>query len=125
MPMVSLSIPIFNRQYRSRSKQHELRKQEIDFQRQQRLTVLETTFARAMSVRNEARIAYNTQTINLKQAKDVEQILLKSYETGTVDFRELLEIQELQLRFQLNQIKAVQQYYALFLGYPDNKNTSL
>ncbi len=111
MPMVSLSIPIFNKRYNSRTRQNELRKQEINFQRQERLNVLETTFARAIAQRNEARIAFDTQTKNLKQAKDAEQILLKNYETGTIDFNDVLDIQELQLKFQINQIQSVQLYY--------------
>ena len=111
MPMVSLSIPIFNNQYGSRTKQNELRMQEINFQKQEQSNILKTTFAKAMARRNEACIAFNTQTKNLKQAKDAEQILLKNYETGTIDFNDVLDIQELQLKFQLNQIQSVQLYY--------------
>lgn len=111
MPMVSLSIPVFNKRYDSRTKQNELRKQEIQFQKQERLNVLDAAFENAISQRNEARIAYNTQTQNLKQARDAEQILIKNYETGTIDFKEILDIQELQLKFQMNQIQSVQKYY--------------
>lgn len=111
MPMVSLSIPIFNKRYDSRTKQNEMRKQEINFQKEERLNVLESALAKAISQRNEARIAYNTQTKNLRQAKDAEQILIKSYETGTIDFNDVLDIQELQLKFQMNQIQSVQLYY--------------
>lgn len=112
MPMLSLSVPIFNKQYSSRTRQNELRKQEIAFQKQERTNVLESAFAQAIAQRNEARIAYNVQEKNLKQAKDAEQILLKNYETGSTDFNEVLDIQELQLRFQMNQIQSVQLYFS-------------
>ncbi|GGG42814.1 hypothetical protein GCM10011414_10540 [Croceivirga lutea] len=111
MPMVSLSIPIFNKRYTSKTKQNELRKEEITFQKQERLNVLESAFAKAIAQRNEARIAYDTQSKNLKQAKDAEDILIKSYETGTIDFNDVLDIQELQLKYQLNQIESVKTYY--------------
>lgn len=111
MPMVSLSIPIFDKRYNSRTKQNELRKQELEFQKQERLNVLEAALAKAVAQRNEARIAYNTQTRNLKRAKDAEQILIKNYETGTIDFNDVLDIQELQLKFQLNQIQSEQLYF--------------
>ncbi|WP_262420302.1 TolC family protein [Flagellimonas meishanensis] len=111
MPMVSLSIPIFNSSFNSRTKQNELRKQEIEFQKQERLNALETTFAKAVAQRNEARIAFRTQEKNLEQAMDAEQILIKNYETGTIDFNDVLDIQELQLKFQINQIQSVQMYY--------------
>ena len=112
MPMVSVSIPIFNKRYKSISRQNELRQQEIETQKEQRLNVLESAFAKAISLRNQARIKFNTQTRNLKQAKDAEQILIKNYETGTIDFNDVLDVQELQLKFQMNQIESVQTYYA-------------
>ena len=111
MPMVSISIPIFNNRYKSISRQNELRQQEIGFQKSNRLNVLESAFAKANSQRNQARIAYNTQARNLKRAQDAEEILVKSYETGTIDFSDVLDIQELQLKFQMNQIESVKGYY--------------
>jgi len=111
MPMVSVSIPIFNNRFKSITKQNDLRQQEIETQKEQRLNVLESAFAKAVSQRNQARIKFNTQSKNLKQAKDAEDILIKNYETGTIDFNDVLDIQELQLKFQMDQIASVQQYY--------------
>ncbi len=112
MPMVTLSIPIFNNKYSSVSKQNKLKQQEIESQKKERLNTLETAFSKAKSQRNQARIKFNTQEKNLKQAKDAEEILIKNYETGTIDFNDVLDIQELQLKFQINQIMSVQMYYA-------------
>lgn len=111
MPMVSVSIPIFNKKYKSISKQNELEQQEINYQKQERLNSLKTVLDKAINDRISARISNNTATKNLKQAKDAEQILIKSYETGTIDFNDVLDIQELQLKFQINQIEAVKNYY--------------
>jgi outer membrane protein TolC len=111
MPMVSVSIPIFNKKYKSQSKQNELQQQEINYQKQERLNTLETLFSKAANERISARISYVTQTKNLKQAKDAEEILIKSYETGKIDFNDVLDIQELQLKFQMNQIESVKTYY--------------
>ena len=111
MPMVSLSIPIFNNRFKSITKQNELRQKEIELQKMERLNVLKTTFAKAIAMQNQARINFNTQEKNLKQARDAEEILTKNYETGTIDFNEVLDIQELQLRFQLNGVEAVKSYY--------------
>lgn len=111
MPMVSLSIPIFNKKYKSQTKQNQLKQQEITFQKQGRLNRLETLLDKANNGRISAKISYNTQQKNLIQAKNAEEILMKSYETGTINFNDVLDIQELQLKFQINKIKAVQQYY--------------
>ena len=111
MPMVSLSIPIFNKKYKSQTKQNKLIQQEIRSQKQERLNILETLLDKAVNNRISARISYVTQVKNLKQAKDAEEILIKSYETGTIDFNDVLDIQELQLRFQMNQIESIKNYY--------------
>jgi len=111
MPMVSVSIPIFNTKYKSKSKQNELLQKELNFQKQDKLNRLETLLDKAVKKSNSARISYNTQAKNLKQAKDAETILVKSYETGMIDFNDVLDIQELQLKFQINQIESIKTYY--------------
>ena len=111
MPMVSVSIPIFNKKYKSVTKQNELQQQEINYQKQERLNNLESLLDKAINERIAAKISYITASKNLKQAKDAEQILIKSYETGTINFNDVLDIQELQLKFQINQIEAVKNYY--------------
>jgi len=123
MPMVTFSVPIFNNKFKSTTKQNELRQKEIELQKEERLNVLENAYANAISQRNQARIAYQTQAKNLKQARDAEEILIKNYETGTIDFNDVLDIQELQLKFQTNQIQSVQLYYlqSAIINYLINK----
>jgi cobalt-zinc-cadmium efflux system outer membrane protein len=111
MPMVSISIPIFNNKYKSKTKQNELQQQEILSRKQERFNTLVTLLDKAINDRISARISYSTQTKNLKQAKDAEGILIKSYETGTIDFNDVLDIQELQLKFQINKVESVKTYY--------------
>jgi cobalt-zinc-cadmium efflux system outer membrane protein len=111
MPMVSLSIPIFNNKYKSKTRQNKLQQQEIVAQKQERFNTLETLLDKAINDRISAKISYVTQAKNLKQAKDAEGILIKSYETGTIDFNVVLDIQELQLKFQVNKVESVKTYY--------------
>lgn len=111
MPMLSVSIPIFNKKYSSQTKQNDFRKQELQSEKEQRLNMLKGELSKAISQRNQSRIKFVTQEKNLKQAEDAEEILIKSYETGTIDFKDVLDIQELQLKFQMNQVEAVKNYY--------------
>lgn len=111
MPMVSLTIPIFNKKYKSKTKQNELMHRELVFQKEDRLNKLETILDKALRGRVSAKISYDTQVKNLQQAEDAEEILIKNYETGTIDFNDVLDIQELQLKFQINQIEAVKNYF--------------
>ncbi|WGH75215.1 TolC family protein [Tenacibaculum tangerinum] len=111
MPMLSLSIPIFNKKNNSISKQNKLQQEEILSQKEQRYNALESVLYRAVSDRNASVISYRTQLKNLERAKKAEQILVKSYETGTIDFNDVLAIQELQLKFQMNKITSAVNYY--------------
>ncbi|UMB52440.1 TolC family protein [Lutibacter sp. A64] len=111
MPMVSVSIPIFNKKYKSKSKQNNLQQLAIKNEKQERFNKLQTLLDAAINERISAKISYNIQAKNLKQAKNAEDILIRSYETGTIDFNDVLDIQELQLKFQINQIESVKNYY--------------
>jgi len=111
MPMVSVSIPIFNNKYKSVTRQNELKQQELEAQRESRMNTLQTKLEEALSNRASARITATTFLNNIQQANDAEEILIKSYETGTIDFSDVLEIQELQLKFQIGLIEAVKNFY--------------
>ena len=111
MPMLNISIPIFNNKHKSKSKQNQLKQEEILAQKETRLNKLETLLDAAIKKSDAAIIKYNIQVKNLNQAKDAESILIKSYETGSIDFNDVLAIQELQLKFQMNQITALTNYH--------------
>jgi len=58
-----------------------------------------------------ARISYKTAIKNIKQSNEAKQILIKNYETGAIDFIDVLDIQELELKFQISQIESIVKYY--------------
>jgi len=122
MPMVTVSIPIFNKKYASVSRQNELRQRELTFLKQDRYNILLSKLDEAIKGRNSARIRFNTQMKNLQQAQDVEQLVIRSYESGTVKFNDLLDVQELQLKLQLNQVDAIKDYFiqSLQIAYLTN-----
>ena len=111
MPMLTVSIPIFNTKRTSKTKQNNLQQEELLAQKQERLNALKVLLDTAINNRTSARISYETQAKNLKQAKYAEEILVKNYETVAIDFKDLLEIQELQLKFEMNIIESVNNYY--------------
>jgi len=111
MPMATISIPLFNKTYKSKTKQNELMQQEIITQKQDKKNRLITLLDKALKARNSAIINYNTQVKNLKQATNAETVLFKNFETGSVNFNDILEIQELQLKFQINKIESIKAYY--------------
>ena len=86
-------------------------RQEIKAQKQDRNNALETILENALNQKISSRISFNTQVNNIEKAKNAEEILLKNYETGTINFTDVLDVQELQLKFMINKINAIQQYF--------------
>ena len=111
MPMLSVSIPIFNNKYKSVERQLDIQENELKAQKENRKNELDSRLKEALQQRISARISYQTQQKNIEQAKDAEAILLKQYETDQLDFQDVLDIQELQLKFQLKQVEAIKNYY--------------
>ncbi|WP_224484398.1 TolC family protein [Robertkochia aurantiaca] len=111
MPMVSFSIPIFNEKFSSVSRQNELKKREIEAQRSERLNELNARLFKAIAEQNAARITFESLEANIGKAEDTKKILLTKYETGELDFTELLEIESLQLRLEIAQVEAVLSFY--------------
>ena len=111
MPMVSLSIPIFNKKFASKTKQNQLKQEELLFDKEARKNKLIAMLDTAINERIASKISFETYTKNLEKANNAEQILLKSYESGVINFNDVLDIQELQLKFQMKQIEAIQGFY--------------
>ena len=67
MPMVSVSIPIFNNAYKSKTKQNRLLQAEIQAQKQDKINTLKTVLDKAVKASNSAIIRYTTQSKNLEK----------------------------------------------------------
>ncbi|WP_148304562.1 TolC family protein [Formosa agariphila] len=111
MPMLSVSIPVFNSKYKSQSVQNKIQKETYRAQKAEKRNNLIALLDTAEKNRTAAKISFNTQTKNLEQAKYAQDILLKSYETGIIDFNDVLDIQELQLKYEVSRITAIKSYY--------------
>ena len=111
MPMVSVSIPVFNSKYKSKSVQNKIQKEAYKVQKQDKKNNLMAVLDVAVKQRNSAQISFKTQTENLEHAKYAQDILLKSYETGLINFDDVLDIQELQLKYEIKKIASIKNYY--------------
>lgn len=111
MPMMSLSIPLFNKKYKSVTIQNKLQQDIIKEEREERLNNLQAKLNQALANRKAALANYKAQVENLKKAKEAEQLLTNSYQTNMVDFNDILKVQELQLKYEVNRIEAIKNYY--------------
>lgn len=115
MPMVSVSIPIFNNKYRSVSRQTELRKKSIELEKQERKNQLETMLAQAKEDQKAARLNIATAQKNIEETNSALEILLKSFQTGTADLNDLLDILEIQLNLKMTKLEELNNYYKQLL----------
>ena len=110
MPMVSFSLPLFNGAYRSRTRQNEIRQATLRAEEASRRNQLESLLAEAWQAQVADRIRYESHTANGLRTRQAIEILLKNYETDTVDFGELLEMQQMELMLLLERSEALEGY---------------
>lgn len=110
MPMLSVSFPLFSRKYSSKQKQLQLEQKAIETSKVSTLNQLNTLFEKAKSNLVNAKASIATQLINIEEANTAKKVLLAAYETSKVDFEQLLEIQQLKLKFQLKKVISEKQY---------------
>jgi outer membrane protein TolC len=110
MPMVSVSIPLFSKRYNSRQKQLQLDQKAIESTMESTINQFNMIYENASAAIDKAKSTLITQEENLIQAEQAHRALLSSYETGSMDLDEILEIQLLKLDIQLRKIEAEKEY---------------
>lgn len=111
MPMVSLSIPLFSKKYTSKQKQYQFEKQAVDRRKVEVNNELEIAFKNALTALKNAKRTVSTQKENIYQAQQAEKVILATYETARLDFEQILEVQQLILKFQLEVVEATSMYF--------------
>lgn len=111
MPMVSLSIPLFNKKYKAKAKRLQIQNEANYLAEQDQIITLENTLDNALnqSVTNTKNI--ETYNQNITESKRVQKLVITNYTTGRMDYDEILEIQELTLRYQLLKIDELNSLY--------------
>jgi hypothetical protein len=110
MPMVSVSVPVFNTRYRSVARQIELKSSEIQASRTLRLNQLSGLLKEAQQEQMGEKIRYDVKTENLKMTSQIQEMMLAQYQSEAVDISELLRVQQLELDIALERIKALEAY---------------
>ena len=110
MPMFTVSVPLFSKKYNSKQKQLKLEQKAIESTKVNVINQLYTSFESSISKLNSAKVSILTQVENINEAERVNKVLLAGYQTSEIDFEQLLEVQQLKLKFQLNKVAAEKQY---------------
>jgi len=110
MPMVTISVPLFSKKYSSKQKQLKLEQKAIETIKVETRNQLVTLFEKTMANLKNAKVSTKTQIDNIEQADQVQKVLLAAYETSKMDFNQLLEVQQLKLKFQFKMVTSEMEY---------------
>ncbi len=111
MPMVSVSIPLLSKKHISKQQQFKLKQQEIEKRKEHSLNLLRLHLEQAETDYLNALRDIKTQHKNSAEAKRALDVSLATYETGRLDFEQILDLQLLVLKFQLSAITAEKELF--------------
>lgn len=115
MPMASVSIPIFSKKNSSISRQNKLKIRELEMNKLDRINALKSLFYSTNHRMSKALIDFNFQKKNINNVLDIENLLLKEYETGKIDINDILDINESLIKFKIKKLEALKRYNDLSL----------
>lgn len=110
MPMVTVSVPLFSKKYNSKQKQLQFDQKAIETTKIDAKNKLFTLFEKATSKMVNAKTSIKTQIENITEVDRAKKLLLAAYETSKIDFEQLLEIQQLKLKFQFKKVVSEKEY---------------
>ncbi len=127
IPMVSLNIPLFNKKYKAKSKRLQVQNEANYWNQKNQVIVLENVLDNALNQFYISKENIKTYNQNITESKRVQKLVLTNYSTGRMDYDEILEIQELTLKYQLLKIEELNALYQqkAIVEYILNQNTEI
>jgi cobalt-zinc-cadmium efflux system outer membrane protein len=105
MPMVTVSIPLFNKRHIAKQKQLQLEQEAISQTKISVKNQLLIAYEQAMNKFKNAKESIRTQDENILQAEQAKEVILAAYQTAKMDFEQLLALDQLALSFKLQKVK--------------------
>ncbi|PTX62299.1 outer membrane protein TolC [Kordia periserrulae] len=104
MPMVSVSIPLFNKKHVSKQKQLQLEQEAIVQNKTTVKNQLRIAYEQAKNKLKNAMESIKIQEENITQANQAKEVILAAYQTDKMDFEQLLALDQLKLGFEMKKI---------------------
>ena len=107
MPMVTVSIPLFNKKHVAKQKQLQLQQEAVIQTKTTVKNQLLIELEKAKNKLNNATESIKTQDENIVQADQAKEVILAAYQTAKMDFEQLLALDQLKLGFELQKVKDI------------------
>ena len=106
LPTVSFSIPIFNKDYKSKNNQIKIRQDMIVSERINQKRLLEMALEDALLTFNNSVLSVVAAQKNKEEIQHAININLKAYETGILNYNNIVGLQLQKIKYQLMEIAA-------------------
>jgi hypothetical protein len=111
LPTVSFSIPIFNKDYKSKNNQIKIRKDKIISEKINQKRLLEMALEEALLSFNNAVLSVVAAQKNKEEIRHAININLKAYETGTLNYENIVGLQLQKIKYQLTEVEATKKAF--------------
>jgi outer membrane protein TolC len=106
LPTISFSIPIFNKEYKSRSNQVKIQQDQINFKKINQQQLLEMALENAILSFDNSVLSVVAAQKNKEEIQHAININLKAYETGILNYKNIVGLQLEKIKYQLMEVVA-------------------
>lgn len=111
LPTVSFSIPIFNKDYKSKNNQIKIRQDQIISKKINQKRLLEMALEEALLSFNNSVLSVVSAQKNKEEIQHAININLKAYETGILDYENIVGLQLQKIKYQLMEVAATKKAF--------------
>jgi hypothetical protein len=111
LPSVSFSIPIINKDYKSKNNQIKIRQDQIISEKINQKRLLEMALEEALLSFNNSVLSVVAAQKNKEEIQHAININLKAYETGILDFENIVGLQLQKIKYQLMEVAATKEAF--------------
>jgi outer membrane protein TolC len=108
MPVLGVSIPLFNRSYRSKIKQNELKKQGLAYEKMTWEKELKDALEQAVTEWENILVRIDALDKNIEETERIIHLKLKAYENGVADYEEIVKNQLRQVKYEWQRITLIE-----------------
>ncbi len=111
LPTVSFSIPIFNKDYKSKNNQIKIRQDQIISEKINQKRLLEMALEEALLSFNNSILSVVAAQKNKEEIQHAININLKAYETGILDYENIVGLQLQKIKYQLMEVATTKEAF--------------
>lgn len=112
MPMVTLSLPIYRKQYKAAAKESRLMQTAYSEMENNEANNLLSEFEMTRFEMDKSLIQLELFETQTKQIQQIIDLSLASLSTSGTDFEEILRLQQQLIKYKMNRVSALKDYYA-------------